>query len=349
MSILLSSNLSYRNNFDFLRVFSALFVLIAHSCSLSGNKQMIPNLPTIALSCLFVVSGFLITWSYINNSDVKNYVIKRIKRVIPAYYLLITLCVLLLSLISSYSLYDYFHSQQLLKYIAANLTFLNFLEPELPGVFTNNPEQVVNGSLWTLKVEITLYACVPVFCFLMKKMNKGILCAVIYILSVVFSEYFIYMSNKESNPVYSLLAKQFVGQLMYFISGTDLLLYFDNFRKYAGRLFLFALIIVVLRFSLFSYTPLYFVVRLLYPISLAGLVIGFAFNFKWLNNFGKYGDFSYGMYIYHYPVIQTLVYLKVYEYSFIGGFLLTLLMTFAFSFFSWNSVEKHFLKRRLKQ
>ena len=348
---LLSSQLSYENNFDFLRFLFALSVVFGHYYVLTdrGGDCFWPISSVMAVSGFFIISGFLITWSYYNNNDIKTYLKKRAKRIMPAYYTVVIVCALFFSLISLFPLKDYFCSTHFLKYLVANFSFMNFIEPQLPGVFTNNYFIVVNGALWTIKVEIALYLCVPLYCFLIRKrVNKGILLIFIYVMSMAFSKYCGFLYDKTGNNIYEILSRQFIGQLKYFISGAIILFYFDTFRKYFKILFAAALIIFAVHyFNILSINSLNLIVDILYPISFAVLIIGIAFNFKYLNNFGKYGDFSYGIYLIHYPVIQVLIHFKMHEYDFIFTLFLSIIITIILGILSWHLIEKRFLKRKI--
>jgi peptidoglycan/LPS O-acetylase OafA/YrhL len=87
-------------------------------------------------------------------------------------------------------------------------------------------------------------------------------------------------------------------------------------------------------------------VNILFPISLGVIIIVSAYNIPVLNNFGKYGDFTYGLYIYHFPIIQIF---KQYDlFVKFNPFLMTflvLLISFIFAIFSWFLVEKRFIAR----
>ena len=343
--ITLSTNLTYKNNFDFLRFLLAFSVVMAHFSVLSGNKHFWFISSPMAVAGFFIISGFLITWSYLNNSNLKIYIKKRISRIAPAYYFVVIICAGFLFFASAVSFREYFFSKQFLKYLIANLSFLNFIEPKLPGVFEHNIFQAVNGSLWSIKVEIVLYACVPLFCFLLKRINKGLLCIGIYLIAIIFTEYFSYMTNKTDNQLYASLGRQFIPQLRFFISGAAILLFFDTFQKYVKIIFFPALLIVCTKYIPLPGDFLNTCFECLFPIAYASILIGVAFNFKYLNNFGKYGDYSYGIYLFHFPIIQLLVNYNVHERSVLGAFFLTIILTGALAFFSWNIIEKTALKK----
>ena len=106
--------------------------------------------------------------SYIKRDSWLGFVKSRAKRIVPPYVKIVLLCAIGLSLVSTLPLTKYFTDAGLWKYLAANLAFLNFLQPTLPGVFEHNNVDAVNGSLWTLKVEWMLYLTIPVFFFLIR-------------------------------------------------------------------------------------------------------------------------------------------------------------------------------------
>ena len=77
------------NNFDFLRVVFALTVALSHLIELSDLEILQPYKiyfnTRLAIDGFFVVSGFLIAKSYENSTSIKDYIIRRAKRIIPAY------------------------------------------------------------------------------------------------------------------------------------------------------------------------------------------------------------------------------------------------------------------------
>jgi peptidoglycan/LPS O-acetylase OafA/YrhL len=282
----------------------------------------------VAVFSFFIVSGFLIARSYERSSSLKSYVKKRISRIVPAYLLVVLLCTVLLSLVSTLPLSDYFGNVQVYKYFFWNSIFMNFMAPSLPGVFGN---EAVNGALWTLKIEMCFYFVVPLIFLLFGKNNKyrNISLIILYFLSLVFLNYF-EMAGKIS------ISKQLPGSLCYFIGGMLGYFYFDQFIKYKNTLFIIAIITVwidlILHIKLFS------------PIMISIIVLYIAYSFKFLNNFGKYGDFTYGIYIFHFPIIRVFATLGLFaNYNPFFMSFLCMLVVIGVGIASWHLYEKKFL------
>jgi peptidoglycan/LPS O-acetylase OafA/YrhL len=120
------------------------------------------------------------------------------------------LCALGLIIISSKDIGDYF-SLAWLKYVFANLAFLNFLQPTLPGVFNSNNLTAVNGALWTLKIEVMFYLTVPVFVFLFRKLGYFPVLVSSYLLSIAYFEFFSEVAERTGSVFYEQLARQLPG------------------------------------------------------------------------------------------------------------------------------------------
>ncbi|ALR31480.1 MULTISPECIES: acyltransferase [Chryseobacterium] len=320
-----------KNNFDFIRVLLAFIVFVGHLGTLSASKDLkiLEHSPIeIAVFGFFVVSGFLIARSYDRSSSLKSYLKKRINRIVPAYLLVVFLCAILLSFVSTLPLSEYFSNTQVYKYLFWNSLFLNFKAPWLPGVFGN---QAVNGALWTLKVEMSYYFCVPLLFLLFGKNNKyrNISLIILYFISLVYLNYFEGL-NKMS------MSKQLPGVLCYFIAGMLIYFNFDKFIQHKHKLFIIALATV--------WIDLIFDIKLFSPMMVGIIVLYIAYSFKFLNNFGKYGDFTYGIYIFHFPIIRTFTTLGLFEdYNpFVMAFI-CMLLVIAVGVSSWHFYEKRFL------
>ncbi len=274
--------------------------------------------------------------SYERSASLIAYARKRIRRIYPAYFTTVMLCALLLFTVSSKSTGEYF-SGEWLKYVFANLTFLNLLQPRLPGVFTNNNLTDINASLWTIKIEVMFYLSVPIFVFLFRKFSRLPVLLLTYCLSVAYAEILETVAERTDQGIYEELSRQLPGQLSYFMAGAFFYYFLPLLERHVRYFLAVATIILIINF----YLPL----PLLEPFALATIVI-FLGLFLYLGNFGTYGDFSYGIYILHYPLIQTILHFGWFQNSpwlFLAAALAT---TVAAAVAMWNLVEKRFLGRR---
>ena len=128
----------HKNNFDLLRFVFAFTVLLFHSSALSRESALDFFARFLsaraAIQGFFVVSGYLVFMSLENSNSVADYLGKRVRRIYPAYFSVVAGFALIGVLVSTAPVAEYF-SADLVRYLAANLVFLNFLEPNLPGVF----------------------------------------------------------------------------------------------------------------------------------------------------------------------------------------------------------------------
>ncbi|WP_185965253.1 acyltransferase family protein [Flavobacterium franklandianum] len=328
-----------KNCFDFLRFFFAANILLAHLCELSQNKSLefLANFSnsSIAVQGFFIISGFLVAKSYTNTPSLKEYFIKRAKRILPAYIVVLLFSAVTLSFFSSFSFLDYFTDINVYKYLGWNSLFLNFMHPCLPGLFENNLMCAVNGALWTLKVEEGFYIVLPFIFYAIKKSKKPFLIlGSLYFLSLL---YWFFMDFYLNQP---LLAKQLPGYIAYFVTGIFLFLNFDFVLQNKGKLLIASI------FGLIISNILNFQIDILYPAAFGTIVIIAAYSLPFLNNFGKYGDFTYGLYIYHFPVIQLFRQYNLFEkYNPIVMAFAVILITFFFAVLSWFFIEKRFLDR----
>jgi peptidoglycan/LPS O-acetylase OafA/YrhL len=328
-----------QNNFDLLRLLFAVTVCLVHTYELSGQAALkwttLILSSEIAVEAFFVVSGILIFMSYERSRTLKSYFEKRARRIYPAYFTIVALSAVLLYFMSTHDAIDYF-TFAWLKYLAANLTFLNFLHPSLPGVFEGSKFSAVNGALWTLKIEVLFYLAVPIIVLLFNRFGRAAVMLVIYSSSVFYVWLMKYLAVKTGSESYLTLAHQLPGQMTYFISGAFIYYYLPLFEENI-RYFVAAAFAIL---AINAFWPLPFAE----PISV-GVLVAFFGLYGYVGNFGKYGDFSYGVYIIHFPIIQSLVWSKI-----LAGspylFLATVAgLTLLGSILMWNLVEKRFLNR----
>lgn len=156
---------SRRNNFDALRVLAALAVLISHSFAIAGDPQPavgVMDVGTIGVMVFFGISGFLIAQSWSLDGHVGRFLTKRCLRIFPALIVLLLGCTLALGpIVSTLDADRYFADGQTWRYLVNNALLLT--TDQLPGVFASLPYPLqVNASLWTLQVEMTAYVAIVV-------------------------------------------------------------------------------------------------------------------------------------------------------------------------------------------
>ncbi len=329
------------NNFDLLRLCLALTVFLYHIFKLTLRPEFTAFgrylSGALAVDCFFVISGYLVFMSYENSQSLKDYLHKRARRIIPGYVAVVLTCAIGLVLLSTYPAAEYFN-QAWLKYATVNLLTLNFLQPVLPGVFADNPAPMVNGALWSIKIEVMFYLCLPLIVFLMNRWRRLPVIILIYAGAILYSLLLLEMARRTQSYTYIQLERQLPGQMAFFISGAAIYYYFDCFKRYAHQL-LFAALILLSLDLVYGLYPLF-------PAALAILVLYPALQFRYMGNFGRFGDLSYGIYIWHYPTIQVFNHFGLFDRMPWFGMVGVIICVFALSLISWHVIEKPFLRKQ---
>ena len=293
----------------------------------------------MAVQGFFVVSGYLIFQSWERSSSWREYFSKRIRRIYPAYFAVVVGMAVIGVFLTSRDALSYFLSAEWVRYLLANLTFLNFLQPTLPGVFAHNVDALVNGPLWTIKVEVSFYLAVPLIALLFRRFRTIWVIATLYVLSFIWAYVTFRLYATEGRGIFLKLSYQLPGQLSFFLGGAALFYYSDIFKRHAHMLALAAAAVLIAHFKIESVA-----LALLYPAALAVAVIYFAEIVPCLGNFGRFGDLSYGLYILHYPILQIIVALGLItnaKLAYAAGCLVAVAM----AFLSWHLIEKPALFR----
>jgi peptidoglycan/LPS O-acetylase OafA/YrhL len=338
-----------RNNLDCLRLILASIVVLFHVCaltSLSAFSAFAPYLSAhFAVRSFFVISGLVIYRSYARSSSISSYMEKRVRRIYPAYFTIVVLAAIALYPLSTLPLSQYF-GVGFWKYLGANLLFLNFLAPSLPGVFTSNSISAVNGALWTLKIEVAFYLFVPVMHFLCRRFGPKKIIGAIFCLSCIWKYGFAWLASMagsrsiysldSSRSIYSQMEVQFPAQLVYFSAGILILLYFDTLKLHFRS-------IACITACLF-YFDHWFTAGTLDVLWISGIVFVFGF-WRYFGNFSKYGDFSYGIYIVHWPILQVLIVFGLARLNPSVFLLVSLSLIGLAGSLMWHLVESRFLAR----
>jgi peptidoglycan/LPS O-acetylase OafA/YrhL len=321
------------NNFDILRLTFASMVVLYHCYDLSG-EQVLKWIPLVcsaklAVEGFFAMSGCLIVGSYESSTSFLNYIEKRGRRILPAYWLALVFTLLIGCIFTSLPTLTFIKSLDTLKYALANITFLNFLHPDLPGLFDHNPVMnSVNGSLWTIKIEVMFYLFVPLLVYLCRRYGRW------QTLAGVFLSSLIYKSTCEHFH-HASLALQLPAQLGYFTIGALFYYYYPRFSRYGWLVWVSALsgyaAYLLTDWTFFRVTS----------ISLLVLSVGLLFPLR--KGRIKSGDLSYGIYVLHFPVIQVFLALGIFHaYPLVSvGIIAIIVGTLAFG--SWHLVEKRYL------
>ena len=335
-----------KNNFDFLRFAFALVVVFSHIIDLSlapSLQYLKPFFDThISVTGFFIISGCLISASYLRSTSLSSYFEKRARRLLPAYILVIVMSVLVFSILSTLSFVDYFSSKQLYSYLLSNLFFVNFIQPCLPGVFADNAYCAVNGALWTIKVELGFYLVLPLIIYGLKRVkHKLVYLFCLYVLGLVYQYGLTYAMQlwPAKVAVLTTLQHQLPAYLSYFISGIILFQYGAYIKQKQLVLGAIATLVFVIEYMAG--------LEILRPLAMAVLIGNIAFGFSSLHNFGKHGDISYGIYIIHFPLIQCVVSLGFFQhYNPMAMFIGIILVVLVLGFLSWQFVESRFIQRK---
>lgn len=327
-----------KNNLDCLRLILASIVAFFHVYALSNidafsgfDKYLSPH---FAVKGFFVISGLLIYRSYSRSSSIRSYFEKRLRRIYPAYFTVIVFSSLALFALSSLPAQQYF-GMGFWKYLGANLLFLNFLAPSLPGVFTANVNPAVNGALWTLKIEVLFYLFVPLMHYLCRKLGTKTTMIAIFALSFLWKYGFMFLAKLDnSRGIYAKMQVEFPAQLVYFAAGVLLLLYYDKLKYHFVAISLITACVFAVDHWLTG--------GMLDVFWVSGFVFVFGF-WRYFGNFSKHGDFSYGVYIVHWPILQTLVSCHVTRLGASAFLAISLVSIFMVSVLVWNFVESRFL------
>lgn len=331
-----------------------LLVIFDHSWKLSGaNTALITGLSsTVAVPVFFILSGFWVTRSFLNSSSLKQYIGKRCKKIFPQYILVVVLCAFLFVFFSDLRVNQYFSSPVFFKYLLANVFTLNFLCPDLPGVETVSG---INGALWTIKIELGFYIILPVILFVIYKLstqikntselvyysiNKNIpykrclfntVCVVLYVLSVCCMIFFPLITNYLALP--DALNNQLPSLFCYFAAGMLCLENLDFLLKKSIIFFPIALSVSVL-YLVFKWQ----VVFVLFPLALAITVITVGFK---ITIFPQMRDFSYGMYLTHFPIINVLCTTDIFSVHPFSALLLVCAASFSCAYFMETVFQKY--------
>ena len=311
------------NNFNIIHFLATLGVIYGHQCVFLGKNAPFlfgMDIHGISVRIIFVVTGYLITESWLRSKTCVIYVRKRLKRIFPPLILCVIFCVLLGAFLTTEAVGSYFKNS--ISYIWHNV----FLFPkfDLPGVFTDNIYPYsVNGSLWTLPIEMMCYFSIIILMELSNIAKEKENLAYTLLILLIGLIYILRITGKfnKNLPIWGTDWINAVEIAMYFYTGS--LFSKIKLKKYCNLQVSIMLGIIC---SLSAGT-MQSILRL--PV-IAYMVLSFAFAenpvFK---NFDC--KICYEIYLYAFPIQQALVQLIVIrggkEYSTIGMFIISTVIT----------------------
>jgi peptidoglycan/LPS O-acetylase OafA/YrhL len=336
------------NNFDIIRMALAILVIFSHSYPLAtGSELREPfNILTrhqatgghIAVDLFFIISGFLIAASYERSKTIWSYLKKRIYRIYPAFIVAMILSALIIVPASGGHVVGGSSPAGLLDFVAHTLRLTEF---SYTGVFHGNPfPDVLNGSTWSIAFEFWCYIGVILLGTTGMLRSNRVLTALFLIsiaISVLFSVYHWTPSGKLLGRIFGY--PPFWARLLpMYVSG--IVLY-----RLRDRLSLKTSWIAVACAGLVAAALLPHGWPLLFPVVGGYLVLVLAFHPAIrLHNWNRFGDFSYGTYLYGFPVEQLVTRWLGASVSHWKLFFIAAPVAVGCAIVSWHLVEKWFLR-----
>lgn len=333
-----------RSNITVLRLVAAFMVIGGHMGYIMGtNRPMIleDEIQTVGVKIFFLIGGYLITTSWKSEPNIFIYTVKRVSRIIPPLAVYVFLVTFVFgAFLSELSLLEYYTHPVTWRYLA-NIRFQT--EYFLPGVFTNNPyPNAVNGSLWTLPVEVAMYVIVPIVCIILGglRSERKAFCGAVSMVIVLcafqighllyFPEWRAVVYGTDIAQAFELIPFYFIGMLYTY----------PKMQKYLN-LYVATLLLLLCSCIRFSLIESMIIMYVIFPYIVFSLL--FAKSPSFLKRFQKF-EISYGMYLYGF-FIQQVVVSKILipengTWTFSTCFVISCLITIIFAILSSELVEK---------
>jgi peptidoglycan/LPS O-acetylase OafA/YrhL len=299
------------NNFDFIRWLAATMVVFSHEYAIVGGAGGEPlaqlsggfaTFGTLGVDIFFVVSGLLVTRSLIERKSIGFFIASRALRILPALVVVLALSAWVLGpMLTDLPLRAYFLSREAWTYVARNATLVD-IQWGLPGVFLGNPVgEAVNGPLWTLQPEVQMYGSLLLLGIVAGaggtwlSRHRAVLVGAGMLAAIAWG-----WATHGDLAGRSLEPSTLARLAPYF--GLGSLLYLARWAVPVTLLWVAAAWCVVIASrgtSLFAPA---------FAVAVAWTTVWLAYsNLGALKRWGRFGDFSYGLYIYAFPVQQTLI------------------------------------------
>lgn len=298
----------HANAFDALRILAALAVLFSHSFPLYGLHEPQPmagqTFGSMAVALFFALSGYLVCQSWCSDASLHRFALRRALRIMPGLIVVVCITALVIGpLFSTLPLAAYFQSSAVGLYLFKASLALS--SPALPGLFEQNPLPFgTNGSLWTLKYEISMYLCLALVGRLVASTAR--LRIALPVLLIGFALLWLKLDHGGVKDVpmpltWRLGTEMYIDRFAYlgafFFAGACA----NLFRE---RIVLSPLVATLATAALF-FIPNASVVMVLLWLVVPYFVCTFAYRSPALMTRANGYDYSYGIYIYAFPIQQV--------------------------------------------
>ena len=338
------------NRFDFIRIIAAWLVIYGHCYALTGSKEIeliskylkFDTAGGLAVGIFFSISGFLVFKSLENSASLKIFILKRLLRVYPALILSVFLSIYFYGLIcTNLSAQEYLSNELTFLYIQ-NITGFN-IRYELPGVFENNHMKSVNGSLWSITMELKFYLLLGLISILYFNIRIKL-----WIIFIILSFLLILRPIEKASDLtleFFGLSYEYNKFALMFTVGCLLSSYEKNVNfKYFKYIGLIAIMIALFIINFEINKSTFLIYHYLLPI----IIIWIGLYFSFLPSIPhKIGDISYGLYLYSFTIQQFLIYFEM-SNNLLNFILLSTFLSIVVSLISWRFVEKPFLNLKTK-
>lgn len=323
------------NNLNLIRALAASAVVVSHSFAVStGNAMMEPlrrmagtSLGEMSVDVFFVISGYLISKSAMQRGWAE-YARARLMRIYPGLLVMLTIAFFATMAITRLPAGEFARSPDTAWYFGSNaILFLGILYT-LPGVFEWNPmASTVNGSLWTLVIEVRLYLFLGLLTYLLRAVGAGErtfkAASLVFLVGAAFAA--AHWFGRGAPELYSRLVLMFAAGSVLF-----------HWRVPLGNQKAVAACLVVAAAGLVLGPS----ARIAYLVALPYLVMALAFMpSEFGRRYNRVGDYSYGIYIYSFLIQQFIAYL-VPGVSKIAMLALSLPLSVLAGILSWHLIEK---------
>lgn len=336
-----------KNNFDLIRLVAAAQVMLFHTMHymavpVGSLKTIVAYLPGVP--AFFFVSGFLISASWERNSDLRTFCVNRALRIFPALW-----AVLFFSILTLLLFYDMaILRANVVTLVLWSISQVTILQDWIPDFTRGYGIGGMNGSLWTIPVELSFYAFTPIIYWTGKKFARGGV-ELILLGTIVLSfglQYAVY-GFQDQIPVlaWKLITKSPLPWVGMFCCGVVAQRHLPAIYPWvAGRAPLFIAAYVLISI-LSHYLPVYPLLNgdsnsmgIINYMALCGLILAVAYSWRSLaERLLQRNDISYGVYIFHIPVINMFVHNGITGWT---GFVSALLIAVGLASMSWFFVEK---------